>query len=247
MRKAVILAAGMGTRLRPLTDSEHKCMTKVCGVPIIKQTLMNLAKNRFEEVVIVVGYLRDKLMEEIKEMDCCLKILFAENGIYDQTNTTYSLKLGLETVGEFEELFVIEGDVFFEDAVMKRLIDSEAENATILEQYNEKLEGTFVELDQSGNIIDWRHKSDQEEGYELADKYKTVNLHKFSKNFVAEILIPTVSSCLAANGKNKPFEKVMRHIVNEHPNLIYGEVLHHEKWYEIDDIHDLETEEKLFG
>ena len=63
MRKAVILAAGMGTRLRPLTDSEHKCMTKVCGVPIIKQTLMNLAKNRFEEVVIVVGYLRDKLME----------------------------------------------------------------------------------------------------------------------------------------------------------------------------------------
>ena len=118
MRKAVILAAGMGTRLRPLTDSEHKCMTKVCGVPIIKQTLMNLAKNRFEEVVIVVGYLRDKLMEEIKEMDCCLKILFAENGIYDQTNTTYSLKLGLETVGEFEELFVIEGDVFFEDAVI---------------------------------------------------------------------------------------------------------------------------------
>lgn len=246
MKKAVILAAGMGTRLRPLTNSEHKCMTKVCGIPIIKQTLINLEKSEFDEVVIVVGYLRDKLMEEIKQIGCSLKISFAENTIYDQTNTAYSLKLGLETAVDFEELYVIEGDVFFEDAVLKRLIDSETENATILEHYNENLEGTFVELDSSGNVTDWRHKSDQEEGYELTDKYKTVNLHKFSRDFVTEILMPTISSYMIANGKDKPFEKVMKHIVNRHPDLIYGEVLHHEKWYEIDDIHDLEIAEALF-
>ena len=55
--------------------------------------------------------------------------------------------MGLETVGEFEDLYVIEGDVFFEDAVLKCLVGSGAENATVLEYYNENLEGTFVELD----------------------------------------------------------------------------------------------------
>lgn len=247
MKKAVILAAGMGTRLRPLTDMDHKCMTKVCGIPIIKQALINLRKNEFDETVIVVGYLRDKLMEEIKKLDCGLKISFVENAIYDQTNTAYSLKLGLETVGEFEELYVIEGDVFFEEGVLKRLIESKSDNATILERYNEELEGTFVELDSAGNVIDWRHKSDQEEGYELADKYKTVNLHKFSKEFVAETLMPAICSYMEATGKNLPFEKVMRSIVSRHQDLIHGEVLCREKWYEIDDVHDLEMAEKLFG
>lgn len=247
MKKAIILVAGMGTRLRPLTDSEHKCMTKVCGTPIIKQTLQNLKYSGFDEVIIVVGYLRDKLIAEIKGMECGLKLSFIENDIYDQTNTLYSLKLGLDQVHDFRDLYVIEGDVIFENAVLERLINSEAENATILEKYNEKLEGTFVELNELGDVVDWRHKSDQEKGYELRDKYKTVNLHKFSEDFVTKILVPELYSYIEKNGKDRPLEKLMKCIVNEHPAFIHGEILNHEKWYEIDDINDLRIAERLFG
>lgn len=247
MNKAVILVAGMGTRLRPLTDNEHKCMTKVCGTPIIEHTLRLLEKLKIDEVVLVVGYLKEQLKEQINKMNIGIPICYADNDIYNTTNTAYSLKLGLEKAGECDELFVIEGDVFFERKVFERLINSSGENATILERYNERLEGTFAEVDREGNVIDWRHKSDQDNGYVLVDKYKTVNLHKFSYQFVRTVLVPQINKYVAANGMNNPLEKVMRVIVTENNDAIKGEILNGEKWYEIDDLNDLKIAESIFG
>jgi hypothetical protein len=115
-----------------------------------------------------------------------------------------------------------------------------------LEPYNERLEGTFAQLDQEGFVVDWRHKSDQEVGYRLEDKFKTVNLHKFSRAFVSELLMPEINKALQDGDMKKPMEKVMRAIVNEKMKLIKGEVLHGEKWYEIDDLNDLKIAERIF-
>jgi choline kinase len=246
-RTAIILAAGLGSRLRPFTEKEHKCMTKVCGRPIILNALENLEKSGFDEVIIVVGYLREQLKRQISAFDLDIKITFAENDIYTETNTIFSLKKGMENLSEYDELYVIEGDVFFDISVLKRLTDSRYPNATILEPYNEKLEGTFVETDKNGFVTDWRHKSDQEPGYVLKDKYKTVNLHRFSREFTEQILIPALNETLNADGKKKPIEKAMRVIVSGHPDSIKGEILKGEKWYEIDDVNDLKTAEQIFG
>ena len=246
-RAAVILAAGMGTRLRPLTDSEHKCMTKVCGTPIILQTLSVLKKYQIEEAVIVVGYLRERLQQQIKEFGIDGKINFAINEIYEQTNTGYSLKKGMEKLDKYDELYVIEGDVFFEEKVLERLVYSLKENATILEPNNDMLDGTFVECNDSGYVVDWRHKSEQQEGYVLWDKFKTVNLHKFSREFAVELLWPKLEDCERPECRKLPIEKIMREIVTSQPKAIYGEVLRGEKWWEIDDVDDLKTAERLFG
>lgn len=245
-KTAIILAAGLGSRLMPLTKTDHKCMTKVCGTPIIYNALKNLENQKFDEAIIVVGYLREQLKNQITEFDLNMMITFAENNIYDQTNTIYSLKKGLEKVAEYDELYVIEGDVFFEKAVLDRLIYSDYENATILEPYNEKLDGTFVEVGIDGFVYDWRHKSDQEKGYLLQDKYKTVNLHKFSKRFVENQLIGIIDEVLSDDGMKKPIEKVMKKIVEQKKDIIKGEILNGEKWYEIDDVNDLKIAEKIF-
>lgn len=245
-RAAIILAAGMGTRLRPLTETDHKCMTKVCGTPIILQALSTLRQCQFDEVIVVIGYLADRLMQQIEEFDLDIKITFAENVMYDQTSTVYSLWKGMERLGQYDELYVIEGDVFFEQAVLERLIHSAGETATVLEPYNERLEGTFVELDRDGYVADWRHKSEQPEGYFLCDKFKTVNLHKFSKRFIQDVLQNEISENKMPAVMNQPIEKIMRKIVGAHPNIIYGEVLHGEKWWEIDDTNDLHIAENIF-
>lgn len=245
-KTAIILAAGLGSRLMPLTKTDHKCMTKVCGTPIIYNALKNLENQKFDEAIIVVGYLREQLKNQITEFDLNMKITFAENNIYDQTNTIYSLKKGLEKVAEYDELYVIEGDVFFEKAVLDRLIYSDYENATILEPYNEKLDGTFVEVGTDGFVYDWRHKSDQEKGYLLQNKFKTVNLHKFSKCFVENQLIGIIDEVLSDDGIKKPIEKVMKKIVEQKKDIIKGEILNGEKWYEIDDVNDLKIAEKIF-
>lgn len=245
-RIAIILAAGMGTRLRPLTETDHKCMTKVCGTPIVLQALLTLQQCQFDEVIVVIGYLADRLMQQIQEFDLDIKITFVENAMFDQTNTIYSLWKGMERLGQYDELYIIEGDVFFERAVLERLIHSAGENATVLEPYNERLEGTFVELDSDGYVVDWRHKSEQPEGYSLCNKFKTVNIHKLSKKFVQDILQKEISENRMPTVMNKPIEKIMRRIVTAHPDIIYGEVLHGEKWWEIDDTDDLHIAETIF-
>jgi hypothetical protein len=152
----------------------------------------------------------------------------------------------MEKLREFDELYLIEGDVFFEQSVLRRLIESVSGNATVLEPYNDRLEGTFVQLGTDGYVKDWRHKSDQEEGYDITDKYKTVNLHKFSSNFVEEILKPELKQFIEDTDGKEPIEKLMRRIVLSEPNAMKGEVLSGEKWCEIDDESDLKLAETVF-
>ena len=249
MRKtAIILAAGLGSRLKPLTETEHKCMTKVGGMPIIQRTLENLESFDVKEVIIVVGYLHEKLMQQIKDMKVGMDIQFVVNPDYKNSNTILSLNYGLESINrEFDFLYVIEGDVVFEKKVLQRADESRYKNVSILEPYNENLEGTFVTLGKDARIIDWRHKSDQEDGYVLTDKYKTVNIHKFSVAFVRNSLMPEVESYIEKNGVMQPMEKVMRSIVTMGNTPIYGEVLRGEKWYEVDDVNDLKKAEEIMG
>ena len=148
---------------------------------------------------------------------------------------------------EFDFLYVIEGDVVFEKKVLQRADESRYKNVSILEPYNENLEGTFVTLGKDARIIDWRHKSDQEDGYVLTDKYKTVNIHKFSAAFVRNSLMPEVETYIEKNGVMQPMEKVMRSIVTMGNTPIYGEVLRGEKWYEVDDVNDLKKAEEIMG
>ena len=118
--KAIILVAGRGTRLKPLTDTIPKCLTEVNGKPILFNALEHLEKNKIEETILVVGYLRDKIEERIGNFFGNMKITYVKNDIYDKTNTSYSLWLALKDLLIDDSLLVLEGDVFFEEELLKR-------------------------------------------------------------------------------------------------------------------------------
>ena len=63
--KAVILAAGEGTRLRPLTITRPKHVLPIAGKPLLEHTLEALKKSGISEVLIVVGYLKEKIFETL--------------------------------------------------------------------------------------------------------------------------------------------------------------------------------------
>lgn len=245
-RKAMILVAGMGTRLKPLTLQNHKCLTEVNGVPILENALKNLSAVGVSQVVLVVGYLKRQIMDRIGNNFVDMSIVYAENDIYDQTNTVYSLKKGLDVLGDYDELLLLEGDVFFHKVILDDLISLDAANATVLEPYNEMLDGTFAELNQKRFVVDWTHKSMRSEDYVVSDKYKTVNIHKFSYTFVRDYLCPAMKAIEEERGIKQPLENVMQVIVKRSPDLVKGLVLDGQKWFEIDDQHDLEIAERIF-
>ena len=110
--KALILAAGLGSRLRPLTDEVPKCMVKVNGVSIIDKQIQNLKENGVNELFVVTGYKGDILEKHIIEKYNALDIKILHNDVYDRTNNMYSLNMAKDYLYG-EEFIMMNSDVFF--------------------------------------------------------------------------------------------------------------------------------------
>lgn len=244
--KAVILIAGLGSRLQPLTLTHHKCMTEVNGIPILRNALSILEDEGIDEAILVVGYLADQIRETMGSCYGSMKITYVENIDYRTTNTSYSLLLGIDNADSYDALLVIEGDVFFEQSILHALMLETYPEVTVLERYNSILDGSFVTLGDDGFVKDWRHKSLRPEGYTIEDKFKTVNIHKFTRKFVDNKLRPHLVVERKNNNGTKPLEHAMLQIVSNNPKLIRGMVLSGQRWCEIDDQQDLNLAETIF-
>lgn len=245
--KAIILVAGMGKRLRPLTLETHKCLTEIKGIPIIINALTCLDSLGIKETTLVVGYLAEKIETAVGNQLGQMRITYIENSSYADTNTAYSLELGLRGLEKFDNAYILEGDVYFEPALLTRLCESVYDNVTVLEKYNPTLDGSFVEIGDQRFVTDWIHKSCRTKEFSFKDKHKTVNLHKFARIFVDNILLPTLHRVNEAKAGNAPLEIAMQSIVHENPHTIYGLDTGGLRWVEIDDVNDLKLAQRIFG
>jgi HAD superfamily hydrolase (TIGR01450 family) len=117
--KAVILAAGIGSRLSPITDNKPKCMVKVCGKPIIDHALEQLQDLGIDEVVICAGYKAGMLIEHVRNRYENLVINFVVNEDYETTNNMYSFYLARRYLAS--DVLLMNGDVLFEPSILESL------------------------------------------------------------------------------------------------------------------------------
>lgn len=243
--KAIILAAGLGSRLKPLTNTAPKCLTEVNGKPILVNALERLEILDISETILVVGYLQDVVRAAIGDQFGQLRLSYVENERYSTTNTSYSLLLGLERVSG-EGVLVIEGDVFFAKHLLEEFARDPHENATVVEKYRPALDGSFVTVDK-GVVTDWIHTSRRAPGFDAAEKYKTVNIHKFDARFVEDILRPTLKSHIDDSGGVEPLEYILEDIVKNTSAKIYAFEVAGAKWFEVDDAQDLAEAKRIFA
>lgn len=119
--KAIILAAGMGSRLGKYTEANTKAMVEVNGKKIIEYCLDILDEVNIHEVVIVVGYQKEKLMQFLGSRYKSIKIQYIENELYNQTNNIYSFWLAR---GQFDDdIILLESDIIFEKKVIERILE----------------------------------------------------------------------------------------------------------------------------
>jgi choline kinase len=115
--KAVILAAGYGSRLGNHTRDVPKALLSIGGRPILDYTLEILSKHRVKDVVIVTGYKAHKIEHFVKKYN--LNFNFVHNSHYRTTNNIYSLYLAMEEIGE--GFYIINSDVFFHPDIFEYL------------------------------------------------------------------------------------------------------------------------------
>lgn len=244
-KDALILVAGMGTRLMPMTSTMPKCLTEVNGRTILENALDLLEKNEIEQTTLVIGYLGNKIRERIGLNYRRMNIRYVENKRYAETNTSYSLFLGLIGSPTSGSLLLLEGDVFFEQQLLSAFLKDAHPTSTIVQKYHPALDGSFVEL-KNDVVVDWVHKKVRPEGFVVEDKYKTVNIHKFDNSFVEQLLIPALRERIGTTRENEPLEYVFQEIVKKKAGVARAFDTGDMKWFEIDDQNDLKIAEEIF-
>ncbi|MBE8232496.1 MAG: phosphocholine cytidylyltransferase family protein [Endozoicomonadaceae bacterium] len=151
--KAIILAAGVGSRIRPLTDNCPKSLLKVGDSTILQMMVSNLQSSGINDIVIVLGYLQQQIKDYIALNFPNVNVQFVVNEQYEVTNTGYSLML-TEPFVEGCDFIKFDADVVFEQDILNQLIASEYRNVLCIDKaINLDAEEIKVIIDQQGKVL----------------------------------------------------------------------------------------------
>ncbi len=243
--QAIILAAGMGRRLGELTNDNTKCMLQVNGVRLIHRILDSIYETGIRKVVLVVGYKAENVKSLIGDEYRGMEIVYVENSVYDKTNNIYSLFLAREYLTA-DDTILLESDLIFESRILTKIINDPYPTLALVDKYESWMDGTVVTLDEDNNIVEFLTK-DKFKYSDINSYYKTVNIYKFSKEFSATHYVPFLEAYCHALGKNEYYEQVLKVITLLDDSPLKALPLSGEKWYEIDDIQDLDIASSMFA
>lgn len=243
--QAIILAAGMGRRLGEYTKDNTKCMVPVNGVRLIDRVLGQLSELDLKRVVIVVGYKGKELVDYIgNRYDDKVKIEFVSNPIYDKTNNIYSLWMVEKQLQE-DDTLLLESDLIYDDKLLHMIVENPYPNLALVAKYETWMDGTMVRIDGDNNIVNFVPKKAFKYS-EVNSYYKTVNIYKFSKDFSEKTYVPFLNAYCKVMGNNEYYEQVLRVITLLDKSTMKALPIGNERWYEIDDVQDLDIAETLF-
>ncbi|MCZ6655074.1 MAG: phosphocholine cytidylyltransferase family protein [Planctomycetota bacterium] len=234
---ALLLAAGAGSRLQPLTDDYPKCLTEVCGVSILGRLVSCLVEQGFRRLVVVLGYRGEQIRDYLELHASGLAVDFVDCREYATTNNIYSLWRASKHIRE--PFVLIESDLIFDSQLLGLM---RVRDRIAVTGVQSQLLGTTVSIDEFGRVISFRVGTDP-----CAARlgHKTVNVYSLSMTTWQEV-VRRLNRRIAAGRVHDYYEVVFAEMVAE--RLLTLESVHFDdgRWCEIDTLEDLRTAEELF-
>jgi len=240
---AVILAAGKGTRLGQEGLSRPKSMTRIENTRIIDNLMLGLVRNGFAEAVVVVGYLEQKLRDTLKRFKSLIRITFVVNRDFATTNNIYSLWLARRYLRD--GFFLFESDVFFEQPLLRRLVECKHPNVMLVDRWRREMNGTVVELGGHDYVKEMYLKTQQGQGFDFGDKFKTVNFYKLSASYAGKSFLAKLDRHIRRKDVNVYYEQIIKEDIDE-GHSFYGLKAGSSRWWEIDTPEDVRLANGLF-
>jgi len=151
--KAVILAAGIASRLRPLTDTTPKCLLKIGDRCLLERAFDALIQNGFDEFIIVTGYRQQQIVDFLQTRYPERKVTFIYNDRYESTNNIYSLWLTRPYV-DGEEVLLLDSDIVFDPQIVAKLLGSDKADALALNRHELGAEEIKVIADEEQKVVE---------------------------------------------------------------------------------------------
>ena len=142
--------------------------------------------------------------------------------------------------------FLFEADVFFEDKVLELLLEHNAEDIILIDQFKQEMEGTVVDLDKQSIIKNMYLKRHQVENFVFESKFKTINFYKISQNFVDSFFMSKLRAHINKKDVNSYYELIIKEAIDEGFKF-YGLTTVGLKWWEVDTYEDLVRAEEIFA
>ncbi|EPS5376063.1 TPA: HAD-IIA family hydrolase [Escherichia albertii] len=236
----VILAAGVGSRLRPITNEKPKCLVTVAGKSILDYQLDAYRNAGINRVYIIVGYEGDKIRNHCKHIRD-INITIIENDIYEDTNNMYSLYLLKKYI--YGKPFILNNaDLVVCNNLVKGLISDYRDNLIAVDVglYNE--ESMKVSVNEENKICDISKKIDKINSYGCS-----IDFYKFSSKS-SEIFFDEMERIIVLEGNRKDWTEIaMQRLLKK--GVLNFEVYNIEKmpWVEIDNYDDLAMADEIFS
>jgi histidinol-phosphate/aromatic aminotransferase/cobyric acid decarboxylase-like protein/NDP-sugar pyrophosphorylase family protein len=244
VRRAVILAAGKGMRLLPLTADLPKCLVKVDGKPLLMRALDALASQGVDEAVIVIGNGGATIRERIGKSYAELAIHYVEAPHYETTNNIRSLWDARRYLDQ--DILLLEADVAFDPEVVGALLRTPGSSAAVA-PFRRPLSGTVVHRDGDNQVTSFTLGSEQRPGLDLDSAFKTVNVYLLRQADLRDVLVPCLRRAIEDGHVDRYYETVFQDCVanGSLSGMTAVDVAAH-RWYEIDDHRDLDAADFLF-
>lgn len=243
--KALILAAGFGRRLRPLTDTMPKSMVTVAGTPLLVNALNCLTGCGITEIGIVVGHMADYIRTHIGSSWNGASISYFENSRYLETNNVVSLSKAVEFCND--DMLMLECDIFYRQEMIEALLHGQGECSILVSPFNkDTMDGTVIRVE-DGRAKALILGAWQGEDFDYSQCRKTVNMYRFTGDFVKNKYMPLIKWYVENMGENSYYEKVLGSL------LYYQECdatvveVPASMWCEVDDAEDLARARSVFG
>jgi L-glutamine-phosphate cytidylyltransferase len=234
---ALLLAAGSGSRLHPLTQNTPKCLTEVNGVPILERLVSCLNQHGFKRLVVVTGYFESCIKDFLGTQVGGLTIDYVYSPLYATTNNIYSLWMAREIIRE--PFLLIESDLVFD---MSLLDDMLYPDRIAIARMRPCMNGTTVTVDRFQDVkAFWIGTAGPLD--ELM--YKTVNIYSLSLSSWHQIK-KRLDQHISAGRVNDYYETVFAEMVADGSLSLQTVLFDNKPWYEIDTIEDLAAAEKMF-
>ena len=236
----VILAAGIGSRLRPMTNTKPKCLVTTAGVPLLQYQIDAYIEAGIHRLIIVVGYEGAAVRNYCKHIKD-VEIAIVENVDYETTNNMYSLYLTRDLIGG-ESFILNNADLSIDPQIISRLVADPAFDAIAVDTslYNE--ESMKVAVDAGGRITDISKQVTEADSFACS-----IDFYKFSATAGA-VMFAEISKIVEAEGNLKDWTEVaMQRLIHKgeldfSPCDIAGL-----PWVEIDNYQDLALSDRIFS
>lgn len=237
-KKALILAAGLGSRLAPITDTVPKSLVSVNGKPILFKQIENLKQNGIHDITIVSGYKANILKKAVNDVYPEIKIVESVN--YAVTNNMYSAYLGIRDMfpnNNITPFYMLNADVFFDASVIEYLEKDERQNLVVVD-IDRYIEESMKVIEKDGHLVEISKQISQANALGCS-----IDVYKFGKDGGNAFY----NHCVKYIEQQKELKKWSEVALNDS----FADVKFYAcplvgRWFEIDNHEDLSAAEKLF-